>query len=532
MTGPEVWPSWALPLIEEEAAKLEQFGFRYAADVVTTRDDLGEGQEDAARMMFHPEERTYASIGLADIPDPVGVLRVTFETIFEDGTALDTVNGLQHATIFTADPRLTVHDVYSPTLEGQWRAHQEKLREKSARPREETIEEHLGFLDEFEELLIQGLVQTQRLAPDDADPKKYVLTFKEGLKFTKKILQGGPKIAAMVRARNTPEPELPAELEIRAYQRLRLLQKARSRRGVYAWLLAATGAIFLLSILPFFDPLMVAILAGVVLFHELGHFLAMRALGYEDTSIFFVPFFGAATIGRKERRTLNDRMIVLLAGPVPGLIAGTTLLIAAEHFHWPDWLNLTALVLLAVNALNLLPIGPLDGGKIVHALIFARHRYADAAFEILAFAALLGAGLWSNDPLLIAVGVIVGIALPNALRLAFLETKARSLAPETSDTAPLVVNVTRIAGKGRPLIRRLMLARSLEHRLGEPPGGWALSVAWLCVYAGSLAIASLPIWVAPRALHVVAASVAQSAEQSVDRRGCSCAAVRQVPRDR
>src|SRR4029450_5412665 len=63
----------------------------------------------------------------------------------------------------------------------------------------------------------------------------------------------------------------------------------------------------------------VALLAGVV-FHEFGHFVAMRVLGYRDPRIYFVPFLGAVTTGGlpiEEQRGVR-RAIVALAGPVPG----------------------------------------------------------------------------------------------------------------------------------------------------------------------------------------------------------------------
>jgi len=42
----------------------------------------------------------------------------------------------------------------------------------------------------------------------------------------------------------------------------------------------------------------VAILVGVVMFHELGHLTAMWAFGYRDLAVFFIPFPGAVATGR------------------------------------------------------------------------------------------------------------------------------------------------------------------------------------------------------------------------------------------
>src|SRR5258706_5980780 len=45
-------------------------------------------------------------------------------------------------------------------------------------------------------------------------------------------------------------------------------------------------------------PTALLVLVGVLLFHELGHYLGMRAFGYGDVRMFFIPFFGAAVSGK------------------------------------------------------------------------------------------------------------------------------------------------------------------------------------------------------------------------------------------
>jgi Zn-dependent protease len=40
----------------------------------------------------------------------------------------------------------------------------------------------------------------------------------------------------------------------------------------------------------------------VLLIHELGHFLAMKAFGYKNLNIIFTPPFGAVATGTKEIR--------------------------------------------------------------------------------------------------------------------------------------------------------------------------------------------------------------------------------------
>ena len=62
-----------------------------------------------------------------------------------------------------------------------------------------------------------------------------------------------------------------------------------------------------------------AMLVGVLLFHELGHYMGMRMFGYRNVRMFFIPFFGAAVSGQRTSAKSYQEAIVTLLGPLPGL---------------------------------------------------------------------------------------------------------------------------------------------------------------------------------------------------------------------
>jgi Zn-dependent protease len=150
----------------------------------------------------------------------------------------------------------------------------------------------------------------------------------------------------------------------------------------------------------------VVCLVGVLLLHEAGHAFAMRAFGYSDVKIFFVPFLGAATGGRKTNAPVWQQSLVLLAGPLPGLVLGLSLM-----WFSPPWLeNVPELAPLFVglNAINLIPADPLDGGRLAGLLVFGRYaRVRIVVSTVLGIGLLMLLGL---SPLLQAVvlGVAVG----------------------------------------------------------------------------------------------------------------------------
>jgi len=124
-------------------------------------------------------------------------------------------------------------------------------------------------------------------------------------------------------------------------------------------------------------PLSFAIaLAYAVLIHESGHLLAMKHCGLKTSGMWFIPFLGAAAVAKQGFRSYGEEFYVAIAGPVFGglslipLFAGAALLPAPDAAQWFGYASLAAFV----NVFNLLPIGVLDGGRIVKSLAASLSR--------------------------------------------------------------------------------------------------------------------------------------------------------------
>src|SRR5688500_14960340 len=64
------------------------------------------------------------------------------------------------------------------------------------------------------------------------------------------------------------------------------------------------------------------LITAIVMIHELGHFFAMKYFKYKDLGIFFIPLLGAYVSGTKREVSQKESAIILLAGPLPGIILG------------------------------------------------------------------------------------------------------------------------------------------------------------------------------------------------------------------
>lgn len=212
----------------------------------------------------------------------------------------------------------------------------------------------------------------------------------------------------------SPEGGAPTELSPaeREFQEARAAFLAPERVKPSAMVLLVTMALFALAARSGEQSwLDVVLLIGVLLFHELGHWLGMRVFGFQDVRMFFIPFFGAAVSGRNTSAAAWKEGLVLLLGPLPGLFLGCGMLLFGRLLEGHA-LTRVGTLLVALNGFNLLPVMPLDGGRFFQLLLFSRHRYLENAFSLLAAVATgamaLAAGSWVLGILawLLLVGLI------------------------------------------------------------------------------------------------------------------------------
>ena len=110
-------------------------------------------------------------------------------------------------------------------------------------------------------------------------------------------------------------------------------------------------------------------LVAMLFIHEMGHIIALRMKGYETHGPVFIPFLGAVIFAPKfEDR--DTEAFVGFGGPLLGTIGALGCLAI-----WPFTDGKTAEILLLVsyvgiflNLFNLIPISPMDGGRVTQAI--------------------------------------------------------------------------------------------------------------------------------------------------------------------
>jgi Zn-dependent protease len=101
--------------------------------------------------------------------------------------------------------------------------------------------------------------------------------------------------------------------------------------------------------------------------HEMGHYVVIRAKGLPASWPVFIPLVGAYVAMRRMPLNVRDEAEIGIAGPFVGAMAGALCfwLYQVTGLHI---LLAMAYISFLLNLLNLIPISPLDGGRIVGAI--------------------------------------------------------------------------------------------------------------------------------------------------------------------
>jgi len=167
--------------------------------------------------------------------------------------------------------------------------------------------------------------------------------------------------------------------------------------------------------------LFILLLFAFVVMHEYGHALTARKFGIKTRDITLYPIGGVARLERMPEKPIEE-LWVALAGPAVNVVVAAVLfgyLIITRSFEPITSLGISSgsiverlmIVNLWLVGFNLIPAFPMDGGRVLRALLGLRLEYVQAtqiaAYVGQGFAFLFGfIGLFSN-PFLVFIALFV-----------------------------------------------------------------------------------------------------------------------------
>lgn len=158
------------------------------------------------------------------------------------------------------------------------------------------------------------------------------------------------------------------------------------------------------------DYFLILMLLLVLLVHELGHFFFMKLFGYKNVKMLFIPFMGAMVQGKKEEYSQLQTAIMILAGPIPGIVFGSLLLFGVSLGE-QDFLVFLGVFFILLNVFNLLPIGPLDGGQLIKVLFFQNNELIQLIFTFISSLGIIALGWWFDSWIIMLFGFLLGFSV-------------------------------------------------------------------------------------------------------------------------
>lgn len=139
--------------------------------------------------------------------------------------------------------------------------------------------------------------------------------------------------------------------------------------------------------------------------HEMGHFVAARQRGLDVGAPTFIPFVGAWIALKGKPMNVETEAYVASAGPFVGTVAAVAVYAWARHAG-SELLLAISYSGLFLNFFNLIPLSPLDGGRMT-AILTPRVWFLGAPL-------MLALMLWRPSPLLFLIALMSLPALREA----------------------------------------------------------------------------------------------------------------------
>lgn len=176
------------------------------------------------------------------------------------------------------------------------------------------------------------------------------------------------------------------------------------------------------------------LITAIVMIHELGHFFAMKFFRYKDLGIFFIPLLGAYVSGSKREVSQKESAVILLAGPLPGIIIGIAFYLLYQNNPELSFAGLPfytiSLSFILLNLINLLPVYPLDGGQLLNRVFLDEESWVSKIFVFLSIGFLIWFALYGGPK---PFYVLLLFPLMMVFRM-FGDSKLKSLEKKINDT--------------------------------------------------------------------------------------------------
>ncbi len=486
-------PAEVAAILDPMFDRLAALGFVYEETVLAQPMlRYAEAQPVWIDVHVHAPSGSRASVQIADTPEPGFVAAVSFTTDYEQ-MMLETENRRLHL-LLPAPANCQLADAGAATLAEHWDFHCRRVDEANAG----AVITDLESVRQRHRALRAGIfAHCQQIGAMCATGDQWRFTAAGAWRYLRQVMAGNRRVAALPPSTEVEEASLRVAADSHAWRIQEALTRHNimSRRGKLLWfavsLLAGAAAFGYMT-----SWETALLILGVLLFHEFGHALAMRAVGYRGLSVLVLPFLGAVATGRKDDAGPWQKLAVLLAGPLPGLLLAVACFrLSQDHPESRVLLTNIGWMALAINYFNLLPFTPLDGGQIVDSFLFARRPCFRFGFFVLSIGALFGVAYALDSTVLAGAALLLAFGIPGGWQRMRLLKGLKAVAPGEASVTALLERMHAAPGPRWPAFaQRLQTVRMLLPWLNGRSPTLLESLVGIGIYLAAIALPLALLW--------------------------------------
>ena len=425
-------------LLKSRDDELSQFGFVPVGFVRCSSLYTRYDKPDYFRALHRNDLPATAYVTRHHSPEYGAYVRAWFETDFEDGAQLQTMDGAADASI--SGPKVLAEAVRGASFAELIKRHEERLKalgrkgvtavEISASGLAQRVA--LGYAAIRAEWLGKGWIRAT------ADPELDRFTFKGALRLARSslVMQGakasGPALLKSSLASSATDRAVRAEADLVAAWHVS--KAPRSAPGANWPLIFCSAALLLLLfgvLAAVLDVVVAAVMLSALFVHELAHLWALGKRHAAPGLLVFLPFAGLIKPKFSDELGLTDRISVILAGPMTGLLIGVTLLWA--NCLWPyHYFPAVAAAVIGWNIWLMMPFFGTDGSRILSAVTLPGSVLRPIV-QLVSVIAVLAVGIHLQSAFLNAFGFLWAVWYLSQLSSFNLTRKIVSQIPPSSD---------------------------------------------------------------------------------------------------
>jgi len=186
--------------------------------------------------------------------------------------------------------------------------------------------------------------------------------------------------------------------------------------------------------------LFMVLLFACVLAHEFGHIFTARAFGVPTPDVTLLPIGGVARLARIPEKP-SEEFLIAIAGPLVNVAIAAGLVLAGAHLNLAQLATMESTRISLIDRLaevnlflavfNMIPAFPMDGGRVLRALLAIKLGHVRATEIAAAIGQLVAFGLGFlglfGNPLLIFIAVFVYLAASSEAHLVAVRAMTRDV---------------------------------------------------------------------------------------------------------